>query len=311
MAKGKGKSAVRSGHKSGGKSGTTAEGKSGRNGVISAELREFLRAGEGMDLTEISTDGTPGFNGGKRAGTEALAAGARTLSNLQEMFFAGSRFGDDRKVLLILQGMDTAGKGGVVRHVVGAVNPQGVHHVAFAAPTKEELGHDFLWRIRRHLPEAGMIAVFDRSHYEDVLVGRVRELAPAEEIEKRYELINRFEQSAVDHGTTVIKVMLHISPKEQKRRLADRLDRPDKHWKYDPADVDERMRWADYQAAYEAAIQRTSTEAAPWFIVPADRKWFARLAVQHLLVDALQRMDLAWPAATFDAEAEKARLAAS
>jgi PPK2 family polyphosphate:nucleotide phosphotransferase len=266
---------------------------------------------QGFQLAGIDTGDTPGFRGNKGDSADALAAGAGILSHLQEMFYANSKYGSNRKVLLVLQAMDTAGKGGVVRHVVGAVDPQGIHHVAFKAPTKAELSHDFLWRVRKQVPQPGQIGVFDRSHYEDVLIARVRQLAPADEIEKRYDLINQFEQELVDNGTTIIKVMLHISSAEQKARLAERLERPDKYWKYNPGDVDERMLWGGYQEAYQIAIDRTSTTAAPWFVVPADHKWYARLAVQHLLIDALQRMDLGWPAPTFDVSAERARLAAS
>jgi PPK2 family polyphosphate:nucleotide phosphotransferase len=272
---------------------------------------DSLRATPGFLLSNVDTQSTPGFSGGRKDGAAALAAGAHTLSELQEKFFANSRFGDRRKVLLILQGMDTAGKGGIVRHVVGAVDPQGISHVAFKAPTLEERSHNFLWRIRKQLPTAGKIGVFDRSHYEDVLIARVRELAPSAVTNERYQEINEFEREVADDDTAIIKVMLHISADEQKARLAQRLERRDKYWKYDPGDVDERMLWAGYQEAYQLAIDRTSTVGAPWYVIPADHKWYARLAVQHLLIDALTRMDLDWPPATFDIEQEKRRLAAS
>jgi PPK2 family polyphosphate:nucleotide phosphotransferase len=275
------------------------------------EPMDTLHVRDGFELAGSNTRATPGFAGKKRDARAALAKGAVTLSDLQELFYANSKFGSGRKILLVLQGMDTAGKGGIVRHVVGAVDPQGVDHVAFKAPTKAELAHDFLWRVRRRLPESGIIGVFDRSHYEDVLIARVRRLVPPEEIEKRYEQINTFEQELVDDDTTILKVMLHISNAEQKARLAERLQRPDKYWKYNPGDVDERMRWADYQEAYQVAIDKTSTAAAPWYVIPADRKWYARLAVQRLLIDALEGMDLRWPPANFDVTAEKERLAAS
>jgi PPK2 family polyphosphate:nucleotide phosphotransferase len=207
--------------------------------------------------------------------------------------------------------MDTSGKGGIVRHVVGAVDPQGVELASFKKPTAEELQHDFLWRIAKRLPARGKIGVFDRSHYEDVLIGRVRSLAPADEIERRYGAIERFEADAADRGIRVVKVMLHISKDEQKERLAARLDRPEKHWKYNPGDVDERELWDDYMAAYQVMLERTSTDVAPWFVVPADRKWFARLAVQRLLLAALDDIDPRWPVADYDVEREKERLASS
>jgi PPK2 family polyphosphate:nucleotide phosphotransferase len=277
---------------------------------------ELLRVGPGFRLNAVDPDATPGFDGvEKKNADEALTAGVGLLDSLQEKLYANSRVSADdggaRKVLLVLQAMDTAGKGGIVRHVVGSVDPQGVRLTAFKAPTPEERAHEFLWRVRSRVPGPGLIGVFDRSHYEDVLIARVHELAPADEIEARYEQIRRFEQDLVDDGTTIIKVMLQISSADQKERLLERLDRPDKHWKYNPGDVDERMRWADYQTAYQIALERTSTPDAPWFVVPAGKKWYARLAVQHLLIDALERLDLDWPPAAFDVAAEKRRLAAT
>ncbi|ARC57613.1 hypothetical protein AS850_11075 [Frondihabitans sp. 762G35] len=276
------------------------------------EPTDSLRVREGFRLADVDTSATPGFNGDKKYGVQALESGAEQLSAMQEKLFASSRgAGGTRSVLLVLQAMDTAGKGGIVRHVVGAVDPQGIRHKAFKAPTEEELAHDFLWRVRREAPTPGMMGVFDRSHYEDVLIGKVRELASLDEIERRYGAIQEFERELVDAGTVIVKVMLHISYDEQKRRLADRLDRPDKFWKFNPGDIDERNLWSDYQNAYEIALQRTSTDDSPWFVVPADRKWYARVAVQRLLVDALSGLDLAWPPADFDVDLQKVRLAAS
>jgi PPK2 family polyphosphate:nucleotide phosphotransferase len=275
-------------------------------------VADRLRVGPGFRLADVDPDSTPVFHGGKADGERALAAGAETLSELQEKLFAQARGGTAReRVLLVLQGMDTSGKGGIMRHVVGAVDPQGVRHHAFKAPTEEERSHDFLWRIRRWLPEPGEIGVFDRSHYEDVLVVRVHSLVPEGEWRGRYDVIDDFEREVAAGGTSIVKVMLHISPQEQKERLAERLERPEKHWKYNPGDVDERASWAQYQAAYEEALTRCSTDVAPWYVVPADRKWYARWAVQQLLLGALQAIDPQWPAATFDVEAEKRRLAAS
>ena len=271
-----------------------------------------LQVSDGFRLADVDPSSTPGYHGRKSDGTRDLAAGLDELNGLQERLFAESRVGiATDSVLLILQAMDSAGKGGIVRHVVGGVDPQGVALTAFKAPTPEELSYDFLWRVERRLPEPGFIGVFDRSHYEDVLIGRVRQLAPADEIERRYGAINEFEARVAASGTRIVKVMLHISADEQKARLMERLERPDKHWKYNPGDVDERMLWPQYMEAYQAVFDRTSTEAAPWHVIPADHKWYARLAVQELLLDALQRIDPQWPAADFDVEAEKKRLAAS
>ncbi len=271
-----------------------------------------LRAGAGFRLDDVDAGATPGFLGDKTAGKRELHARRDLLGDLQERLFAESRVGEaEDGVLLVLQAMDTAGKGGIIRHVVGGVDPQGVELAAFKAPTPEERAHDFLWRIEKRLPEPGFIGVFDRSHYEDVLIGRVHEFAGADEIERRYDAIVDFERRVTDSGIRLIKVMLHISPAEQKKRLMERLERPDKHWKYNPGDVDERMLWPEYMKAYQIAIERTSTEDAPWYVVPADHKWYARLAVQELLITALEDIDPQWPTADFDVEAEKQRLAAS
>jgi len=278
----------------------------------SGEPGELLRVAEGFRLADVDPDAKPGYGGKKKDGAADLLAGEQELDELQERLYAQSREDPSAPaVLLVLQAMDSAGKGGIVRHVIGATDPQGVHLVAFKKPTPQELAHDFLWRVEKEVPEAGYIGVFDRSHYEDVLIGRVRELAPPEEIERRYGAINAFESELVARGTRIVKVMLHISPEEQKARLGERLERPDKHWKYNPGDVDERLLWPRYMDAFQTVFERTSTDQAPWYVVPANAKWYARLAVQALLLDALEDIDPQWPAATFDVEHEKARLAAS
>lgn len=276
---------------------------------MTPSLTELLTLPKGpVNLSAYDTGATPGFEGGKSEGKAALAALGPRLSKLQEMLFAEGRTGGTRRVLLVLQGMDTAGKGGVMRHAVALFDPQGVHIKAFGKPTEEELDHDFLWRIRRELPQGGRIGIFDRSHYEDVLIGRVRELAPAEEIERRYDAINEFETELAEAGTTVLKCMLHISADEQKERLLSRLDDPTKHWKFNPGDVDERQYWSSYQQAYEIALERTNTEVTPWLIVPSDRKWYRNWAVGQLLLETLQGLGLRWPAAEFDVEEQRRRL---
>jgi PPK2 family polyphosphate:nucleotide phosphotransferase len=288
------------------------EAKAAEKVTTSAQrLADRLSVREGFDLAAIDPDSSPGFSGRKVDGEAALAAGVERLGDLQEKLWAQSRSGDRRSILLVVQGMDTSGKGGIMRHVVGSVDPQGVRHTAFKAPTPAEREHDFLWRIRNALPSAGQIGVFDRSHYEDVLVVRVHDLVPKATWSRRYAAINRFEASVVKAGTTIVKVMLHISRDEQKVRLTERLDNPAKHWKYNPRDVDERGFWDAYQEAYQAALTKCSPMSARWHVVPADKKWYARWAVQQLLIDALEEVDPQWPAATFDVEAEKARLAAS
>lgn len=262
-----------------------------------------------VDLTAIETDAAPGFDGKKAEGKAALEAMGEELADLQERLWAERTVGSPRRILLVLQGMDTSGKGGVLRSTIGLVDPQGVHITSFKAPTEEELAHDFLWRIEKNVPPAGFIGVFDRSHYEDVLIARVRGFAEPEEIERRYDAINDFEARLADDGVTIIKCMLHVGADEQKARLQERLDNPEKHWKYNPGDLDERAHWPAYREAYEIALERTHTEVAPWHVVPADKKWFRNLAVGQLLLDALRGHDLQWPVADFDVETEKARLA--
>ncbi len=272
------------------------------------EPHKHLEFKPGLRVGDINPDATPGFRGRKAVAPELQTERNDRFAELQEMLYASSRSGDTRSILLVLQGMDTAGKGGIVKHVVGDGNPQGIRYASFGKPTAEELSHHFLWRIRNALPPGGHIGVFDRSHYEDVLIVRVHDLVPPSVWEGRYDEINAFERELVDAGTTIIKVAMFVSLDEQKKRLAERLDRPDKYWKYNPADIDERLLWPKYQEAYQALLDRTSTEYAPWHIVPCNRKWYSRLAITELLIEALERLQLSWPTADFDVEAEKKRL---
>lgn len=264
----------------------------------------------GDEVARIDTNATPGFRGNKCDAPTLQTERNLRLASLQEMLYARSKSGDDnRSVLLILQGMDTAGKGGIVKHVVGAANPQGIRYTSFGKPTEEERAHHYLWRIRNALPPAGHIGVFDRSHYEDVLIVRVHNLVPPDVWGARYDEINAFERELVDAGTTLVKVAMFVSLAEQKARLAERLERPDKYWKYNPADIDERLLWPKYQEAYQAMLEKTSTDYAPWHIVPSDKKWYSRLAITELLIEALKGLNMAWPPPDFDVETEKKRLA--
>ncbi|MFP5312088.1 MAG: polyphosphate kinase 2 family protein [Actinomycetes bacterium] len=272
---------------------------------------QTLTAGKGFSLAAVDPGSTPGYSGNKADGKLLLAEMDDDLSALQEKLFAESRFGGTKRILLILQAMDTAGKGGIVSHVMASMNPQGVQFKAFKAPTDEEESYDFLWRIEKEVPAAGMVGVFDRSHYEDVLIHRVHGWAAPEEIRRRYTAINEFEARLTDSGTKVVKVMLHISGDEQKERLLARLDDPAKHWKYSHGDLEERALWDDYMAAYQAAIDATSTPEAPWHVVPANKKWYARVAVQQLLLGALAGMNLKWPEADFDVAKERDLVARS
>jgi PPK2 family polyphosphate:nucleotide phosphotransferase len=274
------------------------------------EPHDYLVYREGDKVAHLDTNATPGFKGKKIDAAQLQPERNERFAQLQEMLYANRRAADDnRSLLLVLQGMDTAGKGGIVKHVVGAANPQGIRYTGFGVPTEEERQHNYLWRIRRALPPAGHIGVFDRSHYEDVLVVRVHNIVPPEVWGRRYDEINRFEEKLVDEGTTIIKVAMFVSLDEQKARLSERLERPDKYWKYNTADVDERLLWPAYQEAYQALLERTSTDYAPWHVVPCDRKWYSRLAILELLIEALEGLNLSWPPADFDVEAEKKRLA--
>jgi PPK2 family polyphosphate:nucleotide phosphotransferase len=272
-------------------------------------ISDLLRLPPGpVDLGAIDSHGKPGFDGDKGDGKEALPALGEELADLQEKLFAEGYTGGTRRVLLVLQGMDTSGKGGVLSHTVGLLDVSGLALKSFKKPTAEELAHDFLWRVEKALPAAGEIGIFDRSHYEDVLVVKVHALAPPAEIERRYDAINDFERRLVDDGTTLVKCMLHISADEQRGRLLARLDDPTKQWKFKPGDVDERARWDDYQAAYATALERCNSEVAPWYVVPSDRKWYRNWAIAQLLLESLRSLDLDWPAPDYDVAQQRARL---
>ncbi|MEU3500148.1 polyphosphate kinase 2 family protein [Streptomyces hundungensis] len=273
-------------------------------------LREALRipGGERVRLSAYAADATPAGPRNKAEGLAATARMGERLAGLQERLYAASTAGDRRRILLVLQGMDTSGKGGTVKHVIGLFNPSGCRIQAFKAPTREELAHPFLWRVTKALPRPGEIGIFDRSHYEDVLIARVRELVPRSRLDRRYDQINDFERSLADDGVSVVKVFLHISYEQQRRRLLARLDNPDKHWKFNPGDIDERGLWPAYQKAYEIALERCSTADAPWYLVPADRKWYRDWAVSTLLLEQLEALDPRYPPGDFDVEECRRRL---
>lgn len=281
-----------------------------------SSVRDLLRVGPIVDLADIDPRSTPGLPGKRvtganpktwaRAQVETMGA---ELARHQEMLYAEAKgSGGTRRLLLVLQAMDGGGKDGTVKRVAGAMNPLGLHIVSFGPPSAEERSHDFLWRIRRALPPPGYVGVFNRSHYEDVLVARVNALVPERTWRSRYWQINGFERELANGGLTLIKVMLHISYEEQRVRLLERLTDPTKHWKYNPADVDARARWDDYQAAYTDALSRCTTENAPWYVVPADRKWYRDWAVAHIVRETFAEMDLAYPKPDFDLDAERRRL---
>ncbi|MCW2761032.1 MAG: phosphate--nucleotide phosphotransferase, partial [Marmoricola sp.] len=261
-----------------------------------------------VSLADHDPGDTSGFDGSKKQAEKSLAQLGDELSDLQERMYADAYVGGSRRVLVVLQGMDTSGKGGVIDHVFGLLKPHGLRLKTFKKPTKEELANDFLWRIEKALPERGLVGVFDRSHYEDVLIARVHALAEEKEIERRYGAINDFEKRLVDDSTVVIKCMLHVSPEKQQERLQARLDDPEKQWKFKPEDVDERALWRDYQKAYEIALARCNADAAPWYVVPSDHKWYRNWAVAQLLLEALRGMKLEWPKPTYDVEEQRRRL---
>lgn len=274
-----------------------------------SDLSAALRLPDGpVDLTRLPTDARPGFDGGKRDAAAAMVELGAELADLQERLHAHAYTGGSRRVLVVLQGMDTSGKGGVVNKAIGLLDPIGVRITSFKKPTEEELAHDFLWRIDRALPAPGVVGVFDRSHYEDVLVPRVHGYADDAELDRRHQAIASWEAALVEGGTPVLKCFLHISRETQRERLLARLDDPLKRWKFKPGDVDERAHWEAYQAAYTQALERGHTEVAPWYVVPSDTKWYRNWAVATLLLELLRGMDLDWPEPDFDVEEQRARL---
>jgi PPK2 family polyphosphate:nucleotide phosphotransferase len=268
-------------------------------------VKKYLaKPGEKIKLADWATKDTAEFSHNKQDLREQLAALNGKLEELQEKLYAEHK----HKVLVILQAMDTGGKDGVIRHVFEGVNPQGVKVASFKAPTSVELDHDYLWRTHIHTPGRGEITIFNRSYYEDVLVVRVHELVPKAVWQRRYAHINAFENMLAEEGTTILKFFLHISPKEQKQRLLQRLEDPEKRWKFDPADLDERKLWKQYMQAYQDMLGKTSTEVAPWYIVPADNKPYRNLVVGSILVQALEDLKPKYPKANFDVEHMLAQL---
>ena len=256
-------------------------------------MQELLRVapGTGVDLSAIDTRSTPGFDGGKSEGKELLHERRTRLADLQDLMYADGT----QRLLFVLQAMDTGGKDGTIRHVFRKVDPIGVHMWGFKKPSTAELARDYLWRVHARVPADGEVVVFNRSHYEDVLVVRVHGLIDDEKAERRLAHIRDFERMLTEEGTTVVKVFLHISKEEQAERLRARLDEPDKNWKFSAADIAEREHWDDYQRVYQEAIGATSTEAAPWYVVPADRKWYRNLAISTILVETLEGLGMSYP----------------
>ncbi len=268
--------------------------------------RYLVKPGQKIDLDDWDPSETSEFKGGKQAGLAAISDLIAELDSLQELLYAERQ----HKVLVVLQAMDTGGKDGTIRRVFEGVNPQGVRVASFKAPSPVELDHDYLWRVHSQVPAKGEIVIFNRSHYEDVLVVRVHDLVPPDVWKQRFDQINDFERLLAQEGTTILKFFLHITPTEQKKRLLDRLNDETKQWKYNPADLKERDRWMEYMRAYEDVLSRTSTDLAPWYIIPADRKWYRDWLVATVLVKALRDLGMKYPAPSFDVEAERSALEA-
>ncbi len=253
--------------------------------------RFLVTPGSTVDLSAHDPDSKAGFDGGKKEGKRELPELRSRLRNLQERLWAES----SQALLVVLQGIDTGGKDGTIRHVFTGVNPQGVHVRGFGVPSEWELAHDYLWRVHMETPERGAITIFNRSHYEDVLVVRVKGLVPEEQWSRRYHHIREFERLLTDEGTRVVKIFLNISKDEQRLRLQERLDEPEKTWKFRRGDLADRELWDDYRAAFEAALTETSTEYAPWYVVPGHRKWYRNLVVSSILIETLEDMDPRYP----------------
>ncbi len=250
-----------------------------------------IKPGSKVDLSKIDTRATPMFDGDKDASLPVFQEIREELAQLQDLLYAEGK----HRLLVVLQAMDCGGKDGTIRHVFHEVDPIGVHMRSFKKPTDIELAHDYLWRVHAKVPQDGQLVVFNRSHYEDVLVVRVHGWVSDDQAEKRFGHIRDFEQMLADEGTTMVKIFLHISKEEQRERLQARLDEPDKRWKFSKGDLEERKRWDDYQRVYEQAIAETSTDHAPWYVIPADRKWYRNLAVASILVDTMKGLDMQYP----------------
>jgi len=256
--------------------------------------RYCVPADGNFDLSAASTNDDQGLD--KNDARNQWRKNLDALQDYQERLYAEGK----QSILLVLQAMDTGGKDSTIRKIANDLNPQGCLVTGFKAPSAEELSHDVLWRVHDHAPPAGHIGIFNRSHYEDVLIVRVHQWAPSGLIERRYQHINDFERLLSDHGTRIVKVMLHISKDYQLERLRRRLERPDKHWKFNPGDLKERERWTDYMQAYEFMLNRCSTAYAPWYVVPAETRWFRDLVVSQILVDLFREMDPRYPEPAFD-----------
>ncbi|MFT8638954.1 PPK2 family polyphosphate kinase [Bifidobacterium sp.] len=261
-----------------------------------------LRFHSGVVLGDVDCESTPGFESRKSDAKEFVSLSSDEIGNYQSLLYANGVKGSRRRILIVLQGMDTSGKGSMVEHVFSQTNPMGIHYHGFGAPTQKELNHDYLWRIRRELPKDGWISIFDRSHYEDIVMPRIFGTYPRQIWEARYDEINDFEHRLTQDGCVIIKIFLCISKDFQKKRFLRRLDDPRKYWKFDPSDVKAREHWDDYMDAWQEVMERTSTDYAPWHVIPANHRWYSRAVLSQILRARLQDMNLSWPPADFNVD---------
>ena len=264
--------------------------------IKNASETYVVKPGSKVKLDKIETDDKSLFDAGKEHHYDKLSELNEELKEMQNLLYGEGK----KKLLVIIQAMDTGGKDGCVKSVFSRVDPQGINVTSFKRPSAEELSHDYLWRVHQHAPASGMISVFNRSQYEDIIAVKVKKIFPESVWSKRYRHIVEFERMLAEEGTKIVKIFLHISKDEQKERLQARLDEPSKNWKFNPGDLDDRARWDEFMAEYENILEKTSTDHAPWYIIPADRKWYRNLIVSQIIIDALKSLDMKYPEIDWD-----------
>ena len=276
--------------------------------VWSLPPAQLLRFHSHTHLVDIDAGSKPGFDGDQEAGERFIADSSSEIANYQRLMYDNGIHGDTHRVLIVLQGMDASGKGGIVRHVFSQVDPMGIHYHGFGKPSEEDLAHDYLWRIRRELPSNGWISIFDRSQYEDIVMPRITGSLPEETWRARYGQINDFEAELAGSGCAIIKIFLVSSRQAQRQHFLRRLDDPTRYWKFDPSDLEARDRWDDYMAAWQEVFERTSTSIAPWYLIPADKRWYSRMVVSELLRTTMKNFNQTWPPLDADRDEALARL---
>ena len=276
--------------------------------VWSLPPAQLLRFHSHTHLVDIDAGSKPGFDGDQEAGERFIADSSSEIANYQRLMYANGIHGDTHRVLIVLQGMDASGKGGIVRHVFSQVDPMGIHYHGFGKPSEEDLAHDYLWRIRRELPSNGWISIFDRSQYEDIVMPRITGSLPEETWRARFGQINDFEAELAGSGCAIIKIFLVSSRQAQRQHFLRRLDDPTRYWKFDPSDLEARDRWDDYMAAWQEVFERTSTSIAPWYLIPADKRWYSRMVVSELLRTTMKNFNQTWPPLDADRDEALARL---